>query len=123
MDSTDELITWLRVQIDRDLREINPWPKSLAVASGVTTTFPGDVRVYHETGQAVAIAAYMDQQRAIAEVRTKRRILDHVELQRDSAYGEPGTFLPRDWVEVVRILAGSYANRPGYRPEWGPNDD
>ncbi|MEU0467265.1 DUF6221 family protein [Amycolatopsis sp. NPDC006131] len=58
--------------------------------------------------------------RVLAEVDAKRRIIDHIEDQWDAAYGEPGRFLPPEWVAVLQLLALPYADHPEFRQEWRP---
>lgn len=115
-----DLITWLRVQLDADVRATNPQPTPLIVPSAVTTKFPGDVMVYHRQGCIAAITAYRDQTRVLAEIEAKQQILNCIEDQLDSAYGEPEVFLRPEWLKVLRLLALLYADRLGYRPEWVP---
>lgn len=58
--------------------------------------------------------------RVLAECEAKRKTIEHINEQHDSAHGEPGSFLPPEWAEILKILALPFADRPGYRPEWRP---
>ena len=61
--------------------------------------------------------------RMLAECAAKRQLIAHVNEQWDSAYGEPGSFLPPEWIDVLKYLALPYVDRSGYRPEWAPDVD
>jgi hypothetical protein len=89
-----DLDVWLREQLDEDER----------VARAAAT--PG---------------SRWDPARALAEVEAKRRIIDLYEAQSARQY-ENAMEEDRTWVleSAVRALTLPYADRPGYRPEWAP---
>jgi hypothetical protein len=88
----DDLVTWLRAQLDDDERE---W---LPLVVGPT-----------QTGNPVG-------RRMLAEVDADRRILDLYEQT------EFGDFARRTALEeVIRVRALPRAERPGYRDEWAPD--
>lgn len=102
MITVDELIAWLRQQLDDDER----------VARQVMAD-PGGVFLDPETDatNVMTIAAHLYRwppKRVLAEVEAKRRILD--EAIRLSRYD--GEF------EFVQLLARPYAGRAGWREEW-----
>ena len=100
-----DLITWLRDQIDEDERVARESMGSYWYMDG-------------HSGEAQAFIARFDEDRELAEVDAKRRILD---LARDYSpelgHGDNG-----EWAlgEVLRMLALPYADQPGYREEWRP---
>ena len=145
-DTTTDLDAWLLEQIDADVQVIrvactyshetfarsgaDDWslrrdpiqPESVAQVwasigalrahfTGITAPTLSNVGRYLET---------FDPERALAGCDAKRRIIEHVAEQQDSAYGELGTFLPPEWLDVLKLLALPYSDRPGYRPEWRP---
>ena len=53
----------------------------------------------------------------LAEVDAKRRILELYDVSTDRQLDPAGWELMK---HAIRALALSYADRPGYRPEWRP---
>jgi hypothetical protein len=91
----DDLVTWLRAQLDVDEAE----------ADTVLSPPPGH---YDKGWQADKLREYA--MRELAEVDAKRRIID--EAVRLAGYD--GEF------QFLEMLALPYADRPGYREEWRP---
>lgn len=97
----DDLITWLRAQLDEDERAARAW-----MPFGTPTAADREHIARH------------DPARVLAEVDAKRRILDECESAiRKSA---PRSNLNDLGWTVLRPLALPYADRPGYRDEWRP---
>jgi hypothetical protein len=102
MSTQEDLITWLRAQLDDDERDA-PMRHRLTCDYA-----PSD------GGQPCSCAL---PDLTLAEVDAKRRILDRLR-------GEDG-FWRNDITSgtaepVVRLLALPYADRPGYRETWRP---
>ncbi|MGC4769241.1 DUF6221 family protein [Micromonospora sp. DT44] len=123
----DELVTWLRAQLDKDER--------VAKRAGVhhpswaydreTFTVSSDggwsIAARKDDGSPINDVdgehiTNHDPARALAEVDAKRRTLDRcVHYLRYEDYGGPLA------EEVLALLALPYAGRPGYRREWAPD--
>lgn len=111
----DELVVWLRAQLDEDERIARAATQGEWVWSREFVTPPG----YHhrtvgplEPGDAAYIAAW-DPARVLREIEAKRRIVDRYAWLRE--HGDTGGTA---W--VLPLLALPYADRPGYREEWRP---
>lgn len=161
-----DLVTWLRAQLDEDERVARaagavaapPWRwahQSGPLKYGLVGTHPVNPRldawvvpaaspdVYPHRDTAAHMECW-DPARVLAEVETKRRILDaYLPAGADPHPGLPCINYPdQDPAEydeydschrhveanryllrhdhVVRLLALPYADRPGYRAEWRP---
>ena len=143
---TDDLVTWLRAQLDEDERlaraafsDAGHWS---ANGSRFIVDQPDDgewrrgtlamddrrvegigITLYDEGGhdedQAAFIAEH-DPARVLREVEAKRRIIE------EHPYAGAGKCetcdLDRDWpCPTLRLLALPYADRSGYREEWRPD--
>ena len=97
MFNPDDLVTWLRAQLDADEHTARGWLNDLALY-GPFEWDPSEV---------------------LAEVASKRRILDHVEAAHRMAKIGPSAG-DGAWFLVTRLLAERYADRAGYREEWRP---
>jgi len=140
---SDDLITWLRAQLDEDEAVANsatsgPWSNDDPLAcDGVFAkaidNFVVDCDYVRMGPFAVHNATHIarhDPARVLAEVEAKRRILDlhHGDWPYDPEDG-PGDY---SWTEqcqgcykpapcpTVCLLALPYADRPGYQEEWRP---
>jgi hypothetical protein len=126
----DELVTWLRAQLDEDERLIaehpdgedgGSWIEDSGIGAGVETDYPS--------------LAYLriEKKRALAEVAAKRGLIGQVlnyEAKIDGEWGcchsaeQIGQGLCPDSIArdtpAFRLLALPYAGRPGYRDEWRP---
>lgn len=116
----DDLLSWLRVQLDADERiaqgakalrwdhpDDAPWRRAQIMV---------DRKLPDRT--APMIATFADPDRALAEVDAKRRIL---EAEQDRVMDKgPLPERMRDMIEtdVIRLLAQPYAGRDGWREEW-----
>ena len=116
---TDDLIAWLRAQVDADEAQA----RLAAILTSATWSMPssGVVDVgtdWLSTGdREVAMhIARQDPTRVLAEVEANRRILD---LHRqDGALCE---HCDAHWpCPTVRLVGLPYADRDGYREEWRP---
>ena len=119
----DDLVQWLRAQLDEDeriAREAKPGPWH-AEGGSVYATHPTDEVVdYSESADHIA---EWDPARVLRELDAKRRLLvvhrPYAPEPDQSCLGCAGgiTFTS---CPVVRLLALPYADRPGYREEWRP---
>lgn len=132
----DDLITWLRAQLDDDERVAHECLQAPADRLGVQLgTYRWEARedgvwcrnylvaprVSDEDGAHIA---RWDPARVLAEVEAKRRIIERYEdclaRQEDpdyssiAAHGQAAEY--EDW--VIPALAQPYAGRPGWREEW-----
>lgn len=131
----DDLVTWLRAQLDDDeraAREATPghWQAD-AAPDGRWYIDPGrdadDVGEVARRADAEHIARH-DPARVLAEVDAKRRILDACPPEDDfeqrvrfGSWESCSDGCPADvMLNVVKLLALPYADRPGYRDEWRP---
>jgi hypothetical protein len=113
---TDDLITWLRAQLDEDERVARAARGERWEADGDFIFGAESADEIHFAGMPTvpghAIQAYLlnnDPARVLREVEAKRRILDNALFGMNSVTGE----------EICRLLALPYADRPGYLEEWG----
>lgn len=102
----DDLITWLRAQLDDDERVAR---QMLAEPGGVyLEAQTPDVNV-------ATVVAHLDRwtpKRVLAEVDAKRQRIDWIEGElADDSMNETARWL-------ARLEALPYAGRPGYREEW-----
>jgi Family of unknown function (DUF6221) len=137
----NDLITWLRAQLDDDERvaraaSMAPWLRDEANASirhsgpsaskssesfgmyVIASVGAHDIgRPSHEDAEHIA---RWDPARVLAEIDAKRRILDMWADAQDAEFPnfEGGYAAALD--DVVSRLALPYADRPGFRAEWRP---
>jgi len=140
---TDDLITWLRGQLDEDERVARAvrdqrWVYRRSYDSAAEQTdhvlVIGDRAIGADFGddpltpaEAEHIALH-DPARVLAEVDAKRRILGW--MVDDAGFDLPATktqaMSSEEWYRVtvarvtIKLLALPYANRDGYREEWRP---
>lgn len=106
----DDLIAWLRVQLDEDER----------VARAVDPREWLDGDAWAELDGAVrAHAAAWDPHRVLAEVEAKRRVLELTDFSAQFPDTDGGYDSACE--DVIKLLALPYADRPGYLPEWRPS--
>lgn len=116
----DELITWLRAQLDEDDRVAHAANLAMSDSGEWDVLGLSDPRVLPSVQAGNAIVARdladedavhiarWDPARVLAEVEAKRRILDEaIRLM-----GYDGEF------EFLELLAQPYAGREGWREEW-----
>lgn len=136
---TDNLIAWLREQVDEDERRARSGAIKGHTSWRVEYGRLGDYEVVDGAGRVVvpelvnmlgtsAHIANFDPARVLAEVESKRRILDHWESLRAevaryrSADEEnpPSILLAGEQVleTTARAMALPYQDRPGFREEW-----
>ncbi|MGW3808842.1 DUF6221 family protein [Micromonospora sp. NPDC005113] len=134
----DDLVTWLRVQLDDDERVATGsessdaalrWSLKLPGYGSWIQDGNGDTVVYDEGAPSESEAEHItrhDPARVLAEVDAKRRIVDLFEYEQIDVSlpgGPPATVpgrRPATAGPVLRLLALPYADRPGYRDEWRP---
>jgi Family of unknown function (DUF6221) len=111
---SDDLVTWLRAQLDEDERIAGNAPCSLNNGD-----WPFWVEVV-DNAEYESAAHYRDQfppKLRLREVEAKREMLEVAESSvigwTDGGEKELGR-------EILRLLALPYADRPGYRAEWAP---
>lgn len=90
-----ELIAWLRVQLDRDARE---YEESRALV-------PGDLHW--------SMPAHLDRDFLLADIEATRQIIEFF----DDVIDDVAWYFED---EVLRRIALRYAKRDGYREEWRP---
>jgi hypothetical protein len=110
VSGVDDLVQWLRAQLDEDERIARENSDGRGLADG----FP-DYRTYSD-GDTAAADEYIEHfgpARVLREIEAKRRIVDRYAWLRE--HGDTGGTA---W--VLPLLALPYADRPGYREEWRP---
>src|SRR5690349_16544556 len=127
----DDLVTWLRAQLDEDERvaqaaTTSPWTAwHAAMGNGQIPVAVADQRageapvILCESRPDAEHIARHDPAQVLRDVEAKRRILDWLDQVEHIV----------DLVEVYSIdaddarelLALPYADRPGYRDEWRPS--
>jgi hypothetical protein len=142
MSGVDDLVTWLRAQLDEDEQVARacaevyaaPWDMSDRGHTAQVKADEPDFRLVAELEQDPAIDGWLgerlehiarwDPARVLAEVDAKRRILDEHDPSQTTKTCCPTC---QDYDEsipapclTVRLLALPCANRPGYRDEWRP---
>ena len=141
MTAVDELVEWLRAQLDKDERIARavkdrsaPWDGQwMADGNSAVRTVNGHVLFYrHDSGPLkpglADHAAEWDPARVLREIDAKRQLLAlHQEKQEqgygsdlctECGFGEVGqSYYP---CATLRLLALPYANRPGSREDWRP---
>lgn len=143
----DDLITWLRTQLDEDERiakaaSEGPWranddtyPEAIYAAEhGEVVSggrWGGEARCFDSDEDVWHIVRH-DPARVLREVEAKRAILGDIQMcqacgigrrcvPHDASFGEPVTRPAHpDDEQLVRLLAAPYSDRPGYREEWKP---
>lgn len=153
---SDDLVTWLRAQLDEDervareahdenpgpwrLEDDEPYPDVRDASGGTVVTVESG---FNPPGRASEVhIARNHPTRVLAEVESKRRILDLHRLSTErivqSAFDpDTGDRRPVEWnvecaicgwagddpasgCDTLRLLALPYADRDGYRQEWRP---
>lgn len=117
----DELITWLRAQLDDDERVA----RKCAPGPWVTQGEVRETYVVSSAGIAVATGwlrdaehiARWDPKRVLAEIEAKRGILDELDSMITGWTYEETKDFGRD---ILKTLALPYAGRDGWREEWRP---
>jgi hypothetical protein len=122
VSDVDELLAFLRAQLDEDERVAREADSGRWIPEDKGITFEYHADYFHGgEAQARLVAdtranqwhiANWDPARVLAEVEAKRRVLDMVTL--GNYYGGFG----EAYVQVVHELAQPYAGRPGWREEW-----
>jgi hypothetical protein len=124
----DDLVQWLRVQLDEDERIARtaprgPWAVTDAgsivdadsgrVVSSVGGALDGRVSCWPE-GPVVDHVLAHDPARVLREIDAKRQLINWVRKW------PLRTHTPASVDGVLELLALPYADRPGYREEWRP---
>lgn len=134
MTSMDDLITWLRAQLDKDERMAQAVPGSgtwRAYAEGgddgwaVETEPDGDPSATIGGRAMARHIARWDPATVLRRIEADRAVLKHLEgmlgsMARDAF--ERGAAIAEDFhaFTLLRKIATTYADQPGYREEWRP---
>ena len=115
----EDLIAWLRAQLDEDERVIRGWASACV---HVEACFDGS-------------SDFLDrftEDRMLAEVDAKRQLMElHRPVRKRSTGSDGGVIedckmcdhFPAQYpCATMRLLALPYADRSGYRQEWAPTD-
>lgn len=141
---TDDLVTWLRAQLDEDERVARAagsrldgsyeWVAGEANADGVRTKAGTPVTRFSWPNEMEHIARH-DPARVLREVAAKRAIVKlHEQVPATPRRGQEnppatGCHWCNEWdgltwaggvCDTVRLLASAYSDQPGYREEWRP---
>src|ERR1051326_543591 len=106
----DDLVAWLRAQLDEDER-VARWAQRQRAEDGSTWWWD---EPDSESGAEHLISLF-NPDRVLREVEAKRGILDDLP---NPAEVSDGMWLLSD--RMIRRLVSVYADRPGYRDEWRP---
>lgn len=106
---SEDLVTWLRAQIDEDER--------VACAAVGAPSDPGTIQDLPSSGPWSDFDTRFDPARVLAEVEAKRRILDEHDPSHDPCDAHDAA-LRTITCDTVRLLALPYADREGWREEW-----
>jgi hypothetical protein len=131
----DDLVQWLRVQLDEDeriaraatagpwsrmgQRVLDPSPPSDRLGVGMAVGHAAASADFNETADHIAV---WDPARVLREIDAKRQLLDRYEELR-AASKEQGLIgdVTEEYQDfLLRLLALPYADKPGYREEWAP---
>ena len=124
----DDLVTWLRAQLDEDERLAvrcasvgnYRWSEpSEDDPDGHVVDGRGGIIIWDEGANLSAHIARHDPARVLREVAAKRAIVDRItdQLDRsDNPWWYADTVTP-----ILRHLAAVYSDRDGYRQEWAPD--
>jgi acetylornithine deacetylase/succinyl-diaminopimelate desuccinylase-like protein len=127
----DDLVTWLRVQLDEDERVAREVPPNFDLFDGtgivvMKTHDPARSRSVTLPSSVAVFAVRHNPARALREVEAKRRILDEIvplidqlDAKIEEEWGN-GPYPTGESDRLVKLLAMPYAGRPGYRDEWRP---
>jgi hypothetical protein len=100
-----DLIAWLRVQLDADEWLFKHWP--------------GDLVTQVATRDGLHFA-HWDPARALFDVEAKRAVLDAYDGSQPSDYPDFDGGFGAGLLLAVKHVALAYRDRPGYREEWRP---
>ncbi|MFF8679519.1 DUF6221 family protein [Streptomyces sp. NPDC015237] len=128
----DDLVQWLRAQLDEDERTARavedrsaPWDGQwVADGNSAVRTENGHVLFYRHVSDPLKPGltdhvAKHDPARVLREIDAKRDLLRFAEGVHD--HHETFTTGVAARLEVtLRLFAATYADRPGYRDEWRP---
>jgi hypothetical protein len=127
--TVEDLVQWLRAQLDEDERiaraaTLGPWVQSGIGDYGWTVTFgcPGAGVETADTEQGLADASFIaahNPARVLREIDAKRDLLRVAE----GTHEHHETFtagVASRLEDTLRLFAAAYADRPGYRDEWRP---
>lgn len=106
----DELVTWLRAQLDDDERKV------AAMEREETRVRTAPIFQGHPPDWLAGVDIFVSSTRWRAEVDTKRALLEET----IRPYIGAETTIGRVAVVALRLLALPYAGQPGYREEWRP---
>ena len=108
----DDLVTWLRAQLDGDERLISEYEAYMAARATEAGSYVLGLPPGWQSGEP------FDTERMRREVEAKRRILDEYERYAAERRRAMGGWESRKPSPILVALALPYADRSGYRPEW-----
>ncbi|MFD5002197.1 DUF6221 family protein [Streptomyces mutabilis] len=119
----DDLVQWLRAQLDEDERTAQAADAELSTVFTRIASFDPEMAADERHIMAHRPA------RVLREIDAKREVLAFVErrlqesTERDFLVRDPAKMILSAVDPVVRYLATAYADRPGYRDEWRPKPE
>ncbi|SCL43181.1 hypothetical protein GA0074692_6751 [Micromonospora pallida] len=124
----DDLVTWIRQQLDDDERLARAayqpnwrwYTEDKVVVTKQDDAGECEQWIPVGTRSDGAHMARHDPARVLAEVDAKRRLLTQFELRGNSVRGIVQPSTGGVWDDLLRMLALPYADRSGYRSEWRP---
>jgi uncharacterized protein DUF6221 len=105
--TVDDLVVWLREQLEADEWLFNHWP--------------GDRATKVATRDGLNIACW-DPTRGLAEVQSKRAILDAYDNSNDAEFPDFDGGYASGLEDSIRAIAQVYADCRGFRDEWKPTE-
>ncbi|MEU3098534.1 DUF6221 family protein [Streptomyces sp. NPDC006967] len=115
----DDLVEWLRAQLDEDertARAATPGPWRAGVRSGFDAVDGDGWTVCNASDVDVAHIARHDPARVLREIDAKRRTL----IRCEEAMLSASPMLVHFAKQTAWEMALPYADRPGYRDDWRP---
>lgn len=121
----EDLVQWLRVQLDADDRIARRAGDSFRQIgeTGVIVATEGDRAEECASANWAGVAEHIvmhDPARVLREIDAKRRLLYQFEQRGNSVRATVKPPTGGVWDDMLRLLALPYADRPGYREEWRP---
>lgn len=127
------MVAWYRGvldQIEQEARDASDgpwWVDGMSVRGRARANQPNVLVIRHTWPQEAAHIIRHDPAAVLRDVEAKRRIIELHEAMRAGVDAAAGTVLAGaarirlgGYGNVLRLLAGVYADWPGYRQEWSP---
>jgi hypothetical protein len=125
----DDLVQWLRDQLDEDERIARRAGDSFRQIgeTGVIVATEGDRAEECASANWAGVAEHIvahDPARVLREIDAKRRIVERYERAMENRRAHPDDLASAGALlalhGAVNLLALPYVDRPGYREEWAP---